>query len=81
MKINRKLLYEALKIVNLQFENNVNILLGKDKKNCIDLTNFKKELLKNNPQAATISNEALYRLARKLILKGIRQSVPRKPPF
>ncbi len=80
MEISKKLLFEALKIVNLQFDNNVNTLLGKKKKKTIDLTNFKKELLKHNPQA-TISDEALYKFARKLILEGIRQSVPRRPPF
>ena len=80
MEKSKKLLYEALKIVNLQFDNNVNTLLdNKKKKVKIDLTNFKKELFKNNPQA-TVSNEALYKKARKLILEEIRQSVPR-PPF
>jgi hypothetical protein len=80
MEISKKLLYEALKVVNLQFDNNVNILLNKKNYVNLNLTNFKKELLKNNPKIIIISNETLYEFARKLTLTEIRQSIPQKPP-
>ena len=79
-RISKELFYEALKVVNICFDNNVSLLLNnKKKQKKIDLTKFKKELLKNN-SLAIISDETLYEYARKLIIAGIRQGIVR-PPF
>jgi hypothetical protein len=84
MENKKELLHEALKVVNLQFDNNVFTLLNnKNKKIKVDVTNFKRELLKNNPQAvifSSLNENQIYEEARKLILEMLRKEIPKLPP-